>query len=75
MVARNSAVQPGSGFLASRPNVAMSPAPIPIKLETTCTRVKVDVVMPQIVMRLLPRGSAADRDDLTASRWERRLDV
>jgi hypothetical protein len=52
----------------------MSPAPIRIKLKTTCARVKVDVVMPQIMMRLLSRGSAADRDVPTVSRWER-LDV
>jgi hypothetical protein len=48
---RSPTVEP---FLASNPNMTMSPEPIPTTLSNMCARVKVDVVMPKILMRVLP---------------------
>src|SRR5713101_2580308 len=48
VVARNRAVQPSSLFPVSNPYATTIPEKIPIKLNTTCT--KVSVVMPKIIM-------------------------
>jgi hypothetical protein len=37
VVIRNSVFQRSGSFPASKPNMTMRPAPIPIKLSTTCT--------------------------------------
>ena len=48
VVTRNTAVQPSNRFAASSPNTATNPEKIPIKLNTTCT--KVNVAIPKIIV-------------------------
>jgi hypothetical protein len=50
VVIRNIAVQLSSRFSANSPNTTTNPEKIPIKLNTTCTKVK--VVIPKIMMHL-----------------------
>src|SRR6266436_3166428 len=50
VVARKSAVQPSSRFPVSRPNMTTNPEPIPTKLNNTCTKVNVDIVIPQTML-------------------------
>src|SRR5260370_41450620 len=54
VLTRKSAVQPSSRFPASSPNMTTNPEKIPTRLNTTCTKVNVDVVIPKIMMRVPP---------------------
>src|ERR1700686_3945525 len=51
VLARKTAVQPSNRFEANNPNTTTKPEKIPIKLNTTCT--KVNVVIPKIMMGIL----------------------
>src|SRR3989441_3720803 len=53
--ARKSAVQPSSRLPVSSPNITTNPEPIPTRLNKTCTRVNVEVVIPKIMMCVLPK--------------------
>ena len=56
VVARKSAVQPGSLRAHSMPTRAMIPVAIPMRLITTCTTVNVASDMPRIMTRLLSKA-------------------
>ena len=53
VVARNSAVHGVSFFEPNMPSTTMKPERIPIRLRTTCTKVKVDTERSRIETRLL----------------------
>src|ERR1700682_4056219 len=52
VVARKRTVHTSNRFPATRPNITTRPAKIPTRLNTTCTRVNVEVDRPQIMMFL-----------------------
>src|ERR1700686_4271767 len=52
VLARKTAVQISNRFEANNPNTTTNPEKIPIKLNTTCT--KVNVVIPKIMLAILP---------------------
>jgi hypothetical protein len=53
VVVRKTAVQRSSRFPLRKPNITIKPDPIPTRLIRTCRKVKVAVLMPQIMTPLL----------------------
>jgi hypothetical protein len=62
VVERKTAVHPSSRFPLISPNTTITPEPIPARLISTWTHVKVDMLIPRIMGSLLTAGQIIGRE-------------